>query len=236
MPGAVTNSHGGQTPAGAVANRFTRADLERGNRHQLHEGRWANAVLYTLEFGGARWVVKDFRPRSWPVRNVIGRLLIRREARGLRKLAGVRGAPEGSFRIDAFALAYRFVPGSGLRTYSGPLGAEFFPTLERTVSEMHARARIVHLDMRNADNILVTEAGEPMLLDLQSNLSLRWMPGPLRRFAQRIDLAAIYKHWARRSPDTLGPERLAVLNRINELRPLWALRGYLGSPRAARKS
>jgi len=236
MPAPVTNPHDGRAPTGTVADGFTRADLERSARHRLHEGRWANAVLSTVELGGGRWVVKDFRPRSWLVRNLIGRLLIRRESRGLRKLAGVRGAPARAFRVDAFALAYRFVPGSGLRRYPGPLSPEFFPTLERTVKEMHARARIVHLDMRNADNILVTEAGDPMLLDLQSHVGLDWMPGPLRRFVQRIDLAAIYKHWAKRSPDTLGPERLAVLDRINALRPLWALRGYAGSARAGRKT
>jgi hypothetical protein len=88
--------------------------------------------------------------------------------------------------------------------------------------------------MRNADNILVTESGAPMLLDFQSHLGLGWMPGPLGRFAQRIDLAAIYKHWARRSPDTMGPERTALLDRINRLRPLWAVRGYMGSSRDGR--
>jgi hypothetical protein len=56
------------------------------------------------------------------------------------------------------------------------------------------------------------------------------MTGPLRRFAERVDHASIYKHWAKRSPETLGTERRAVLDRINELRPLWALRGYFGAP------
>ena len=209
--------------------RFSRTDLERGPCRPLHEGRWANAVVYTFESGGGRWVVKDFRPRSFLVRNLIGRLLIRRESRGLVKLAGVRGAPADAFRVDAFALAYRFASGRGLRRFSGALPAGFFPALERTVLEMHARARIVHLDMRNADNILVTESGEPMLLDFQSHLGSHWMPAPLRRFVERIDLAAIYKHWRRRSPDTLGPERTAALAAMNRLRPIWVLRGYIGS-------
>jgi RIO-like serine/threonine protein kinase len=220
-------------PADGRRAPFSRADLEHGPVRPLHQGRWANAVVGTFESGGHRWVVKDFRPRSFLVRNLIGRLLIRRESRGLGRLAGVQGAPEGAFRIDAFALAYRFVPGTGLRRYGGELTPEFFPALERTVLEMHARGRIVHLDMRNADNILVTESGAPMLLDFQSHLALWWMPGPLRRLVQRIDCAAIYKHWARRSPETMGPERRALLDRINALRPLWAVRGYMGSSRDA---
>jgi hypothetical protein len=224
-------------PAGGRRERFSRADLDRGERRRLHAGRWANAVVDTFEFDGIAWVVKDFRPRSWLVRNLIGRLLIRRESTGLAKVAGMPGTPPDAFRVDAHALAYRFVPGSGLRRCrSDALAADFFPALERTVLDMHARARIVHLDMRNADNVLVTDTGQPMLLDFQSHLGLGWIPGPLERFARRIDLAAIYKHWARRSPETLGPEREALLARINRLRPLWAVRGYMGSSRSAGRS
>jgi hypothetical protein len=237
MPSAPTRLDDAATPPGGDAvGTFSREDLERGVRRPLSEGRWANAVLYLFEHDDVVWVVKDFRTRSWLVRNLIGRLLVRREAAGLRKLAGVPGTPQRAFRVDAFALAYRFVPGRGLRRFPvASLSPEFFPALERSVSELHTRARIVHLDLRNADNILVTEAGEPMLLDFQSHIGLRWMPAPLRRFAERVDRAAIYKHWARRLPATLGPERSAVLARINELRPLWALRGYIGSPRRRRR-
>ena len=90
---------------------------------------------------------------------------------------------------------------------------------------------LAHFDLRNAKNILITDTGEPLLLDFQSAAGTGWMPGPLRRFAERVDLAAIYKHWQKRSPDTLGPERTAALGRMTRLRPLWALRGYIGSPR-----
>jgi hypothetical protein len=29
----------------------------------------------------------------------------------------------------------------------------------------------------------------------------------------------------------MGPERMALLDRINALRPLWAVRGYMGTSR-----
>jgi hypothetical protein len=189
--------------------------------------------LSLFDHDGATWVVKDFRPRSWLVRNLIGRLLIRRELGGLRRLAGLPDTPQDAFRVDTYALAYRYVVGRGLRRrWKAALAPDFFPTLERSVREMHARAHIAHLDLRNADNILVTETGQPSLLDFQTHVGLRWMPGPLRRLAELVDLAAIYKHWAGRSPGTLGPERAALLDRINAMRPLWALRGYMGSPRS----
>ena len=218
----------------ARAPRFSRTDLGRGPLQSLSEGRWANAVLYRFESGGASWVVKDFRPRSWLVRNLIGRFLVRREARALVRLAGRPTTPQAPFRVDAHALAYRYLEGLNLRDARANPGPGFFPDLERTVREMHATGGLVHLDLRNAGNILVTADGAPVLLDFQSHLRTRWMPGPLRRLTERIDLAAVYKHWANRSPTTMGPERTAALERMNRLRPLWALRGYIGTPRGDR--
>ena len=211
---------------------FTRAELEQGKLRRLSEGRWANAVLYRYERDGRSWVVKDFASRSFLVRNLIGRFLVRREFGCLRRVQGISAAPRDAFRVDAHALAYRFVPGTSLRlTARSALASGFFPALEESVRQLHDRARIVHLDLRNAHNILVTDTGEPSLLDFQSCLGTRWLPPPVRRFVERIDLAAIYKHWARRSPTTLGPERAAALARMDRLRPLWVLRGYIGARR-----
>jgi RIO-like serine/threonine protein kinase len=211
---------------------FTRADLEQGPLKRLSEGRWANAVLYRFEHRGTSWVVKDFVSRSFAVRNLIGRVLVRREVSGLKRVDGIAGAPSSAFRIDAHALAYRFVRGTSLRfTAKSAIGAEYFPELELDLREMHARARLVHLDLRNAHNILVGDDGTPSLLDFQSWLGTRWMPPPLRRFVESIDLAAIYKHWVKRSPDTMGPDRTAALASMNRLRPIWVLRGYIGEER-----
>jgi RIO-like serine/threonine protein kinase len=225
-------------PDGSPRSRlpFSRADLERGPRRRLSEGRWANAILHRYERDGVSWVVKDFSSRSFLVRNLIGRLLVRRELGCLTRVDGIAGAPRDAFRVDAFALAYRFVPGTSLRlTANSGLAADFFPALEESLRQMHAQARVVHLDLRNAHNILVTDEGQPSLLDFQSCLGTRWLPPPLRRFAERIDLAAIYKHWAKRSPGTLGPERAAALASMNRLRPLWVLRGYIGARGPGRK-
>jgi RIO-like serine/threonine protein kinase len=220
-------------PSGTPADRITRGELETARQERLREGRWANVVLYRLEHRGAVWVVKDFRSRSFLARNLIGRFLMAREMRGLSMVAGVEAPPRAAIRVDGFALAYRFLPGRNLRKLHGAeLRADFFPALERIVQHMHASARIVHLDLRNADNILVTEHGAPALLDFQSHVSTRWMPGPLRRFAQDVDLAAIYKHWAKRRPETLGAARAAALARMNRLRPLWVLSAWVGTRRS----
>ena len=209
--------------------RFTRAEFEQAPGAVLSRGRWANAVLYVHRHGAEHWVVKDFRPRSFTVRNTIGRLLIRRESRALGKVAGIAGVPAGAFRLDAHALAYRFVSGVPLNDADlGPHAGDFFTRLERLLSEVHAAGGMLHLDVRNGRNVLVSEGGEPVLLDFQSHLRTGWMPARLRRWAEQFDLAGVYKHWERRSPETLGEARAALLARVNWWRRFWVLRGYFG--------
>jgi RIO-like serine/threonine protein kinase len=212
-----------------VSAPFTRAQFEHARGEVLSRGRWANAVLYLHRHEGGRWVVKDFRSRTFAVRNSIGRLLIRREMHALRKLAGIAGVPSGAFRLDAHALAYGFVPGVTLNHADlGARAADFFARLERLLGEVHAAGGILHLDVRNARNVLVSERGEPVLIDFQSHIGTGWMPARLRRWAERFDLAGVYKHWERMSPETMGEARAGVLARVNWWRRFWVLRGYFG--------
>lgn len=213
----------------APARPFTREQFERARGEVLSRGRWANAVLFLYRHGDRLWVVKDFRPRAFALRNTAGRVLVRREVRALQRLAGVAGVPSGVFRLDAHALAYHFVPGTPLaHTDLGVRARDFFLALERLVQEMHAIGGFLHLDVRNARNVLVSERGEPLLLDFQSHLSTRRMPARMRRWLERFDLAGIYKHWARRSPETMDEGRARLLAEMNRWRRLWPLRGYLG--------
>lgn len=216
---------------------FTREQFTRDPGEVLSRGRWANAVLHLHRHGGEPWVVKDFRSSGFGVRNTVGRFLIRREVRALRKVAGVEGVPAGVFRLDAHALAYRFVPGVTLKHADlGERAMDFFVRLERVLMQVHAAGRIVHLDVRNARNILVTERGEPMLLDFQSAISTRWMPAPLRRLAERVDLGGVYKHWQRSAPDSLDEARAGLLSRANRWRALWPVHGYFGRSKRAREA
>jgi RIO-like serine/threonine protein kinase len=211
---------------------FTRADFERGRGDILSQGRWANAVLFMYPKDGELWVVKDFRPRSLLVRETIGRLLTRRELRGLRRVAGVQGVPAGVFRLDRHALAYRYVHGSSIwRPDEEKLPTEYYSELERLLKQVHARG-VVHLDVRNARNILVDDEGHPLLLDFQSHLGTRWLPSRLRTLVEQFDLSGVYKHWAGNQPETLGEARAEVLDRMNRWRRFWVVRGYFGLPKA----
>ena len=208
---------------------FGREALSRGSTRVLDRGRWANAVLYVVEHAGQTWVVKDFGSRTFLVRHTIGRALIAREVRALRRLRGLAGVPQGAFRLDACALAYRYVPGQPLNL--AQLGAgfgEFFTALEALLRQVHEVGGLVHLDVRTSTNVLVNERGEPVLIDFQSHMSTRWLPTKVRRWIEQFDMAGVYKHWARRSPATMGESRETLLSEMNRWRRLWILRGYLG--------
>lgn len=207
---------------------FTRTDLERGAPRILNKGRWANATVLVHEQEGAQWVVKDFLDCPLPYRETLGRFMVNRELSALERLRGLAGVPSDAFRIDAYAFAYRFVPGIEMAD-AGPDRAtpEFFRALEAVVLAMHVR-NIAHLDLRYGGNILVGDAGEPLLVDFQSHVKLRGLPGFLRKWLENVDLAGVYKHWSHRHPDSLGAQRLALLGRANRWRKLWVLKGYFG--------
>jgi hypothetical protein len=207
---------------------FTRADLGHDARRVLNQGRWANATVFVHEHAGMPWVVKDFRDCPMPYRETLGRFMVSRELSALEQLRGLAGIPASAFRIDAHAFAYQFAPGIEMAD-AGPERAtpEFFRALEAIVLAMHRR-NVAHLDLRYGGNILVSEAGEPLLLDFQSHVKLGGLPGFLKRMLETVDLAGVYKHWSHRHLDSLGAERLALLDRANAWQKLWVLKGYFG--------
>ena len=62
----------------------------------------------------------------------------------------------------------------------------FFEELESLVGKMHERG-VAHLDIRAAKNILVTDLGEPFILDFQSHVSLGRLPRFLRNLLVDVD-------------------------------------------------
>jgi hypothetical protein len=222
--------------ASRTGQPFTRADLGHGARRLLNKGRWANATVSVHERAGMQWVVKDFSECPAPYRETLGRFMVSREVSALERLRGVAGIPTGAFRVDAYALAYQFVPGIEMAA-AGPDRAtpEYFRALEGIVRAMHERG-IAHLDLRYGGNILVSDVDEPLLIDFQSHVKLGGLPGFLKNLLKNIDLAGVYKHWSHRHPESLGAERLAFLGRANWWRRFWVFKGYLGMKPPQHKS
>lgn len=206
-----------------------RASFETAPRQLLRDGRWANAQVYRVEAAGREWVVKDFARRSFWVRNSIGRLLLKRELKALRRLAGVDGVPQNAFLIDRHALAAEFVPGVTLgHVNRAELGTPFFLALERLLNAVHARG-IVHLDTRGTGNMLRRPDGTPALIDFQASLHTGWMPARWRAWLDDLDMTGVYKKWLQHDPDSIGEARRALYERMTRRRRLWIARGYAGA-------
>lgn len=207
---------------------FARGDLARSERSLLRDGRWANARVERVLLDGREWTLKDFSTRSWWVRNTIGRLLLGRELRALQCLQGIAGTPSDAFRVDAHAIAARFVPGRSLAKIDRQLvSPEYLGQLEELLRAVHARG-IVHLDTRGAGNLLMLPEGTPGIIDFQASLSTRWMPASLRRLLEAMDMSGVYKKWADWQPQAMDSERRARYEKTNRLRRWWVPRGYFG--------
>jgi len=204
---------------------FDRAALVTAERQLLRNGRFANARVERVRIDGTDWIFKDFASRAFLVRHTVGRFLLGREVRALRRLEGLRGIPSQAFRVDGSSMAARFVPGRALADIpNGPVASDYLVALEALLRQVHARG-LVHLDTRGGGNLLIGPDGSPGIIDFQAALSTRWMPRSLRRWLEDMDMSGVYKKWQRWQPDTLGAARLESLDRW---RRWWFLRGYFG--------
>ncbi len=204
---------------------LTREQLWQAPKTCLHRGRRFNATLWRTGRDG-EWVVKDFAACPWLYRITLGRLAARHEYRMVLRLQGLAGVPRDPFRIDGCAWGYRHIDGGILHLLDGArCGQPFFLKLEQVARGIHALG-IVHLDLRNARNILVDAQDNPHLLDFQSALPTRRLPGVIRRHLECIDLSGVYKHWLLRDGATLDTARGQILYWQLRFRHWWPFRGY----------
>lgn len=189
-PGAST----GAVPTYAA----TRDEIASRVVEVLEAGSGRDPVVSLVRDGGRLVVVKDFAPRSWLVRTLIGRWLVARELRAYRALAGHPAVPRLYGRIDALAFAVEYRPGARMsRRLAQDLPAGFVERLEAAVGEMHARG-VAHLDLRHRTNVMLGPDGEPILIDFASAVCFR--PGSLAArlvlpLLARVDRRAVAK-WA----------------------------------------
>jgi RIO-like serine/threonine protein kinase len=178
--------------------------------------------LNRVKVGERILMVKDVHPRSFFFRWALGLWLIHKEWKIYSRLAGIQGIPKAVERIDRFAFAMEFVPGKPIQRGEA-LSPSFFSDLERVLEEVHSRG-VVHLDLRHKGNILVSERGEPYLIDFNSSFSFK-EKGFLRHFLfpilRWVDYGGMLKLKERVAPSLMSPEELSFLKRFNLLRKLW---------------
>ena len=143
-------------------------DEAASNREKvLVKGSLLKADVFITRFRGQRFVVKDFGGKGFFERNLVGRMVIGREIRAYRALAGIEGLPSLFKRLSPFSLAIEYLEGRDLGgIVRGEIGPGVVRQLEDILDELHERGW-VHLDLQRRSNILLVD-GKVFVVDLAS--------------------------------------------------------------------
>ena len=195
-----------------------------------HRGSVEVAALKADSFGrialmrdaaGAVFVRRDLRHVPWWLR-VPAWWLARREARGLRAVAGMADVPQ-LLRWDGRVLDRSFMAGDAMyqRPPRGDLA--YFRSARRLLQQLHRRG-LAHNDLAKEANWLVLEDGRPALIDFQlavrGDPRSRWM-----RLLAREDLRHLLKHKRMYCAHALTPVEQRLLKRHSWLREAWFATG-----------
>jgi hypothetical protein len=175
----------------------SRANIQRYIVRRLRSGGGTRPDLLLLEDRGQQAVMKDYRASSWLLRCFLGPWLIRREERIYRVLSGTPGIPRIIRCPDTQSILVEHIQGRSCADYpDGALPLEFFDRLLRVVKGIHARG-VVHCDLKNRSNIVVTDDLRPYIVDFASAFTRQGRLGPLRRLLferfRMDDLRAVVK-------------------------------------------
>lgn len=166
--------------------------------------------VYRTELDGRPAVVKDYRRYQGTPLSPVARLLVRREAKVLKRLQGWKHAPALLGTLGGLALGMEFIPGDTLSAGVQGVSQEVFDQLQNALARLHA-AGITHNDLHGTN--VVVSAGVPVLLDFTSALrSPRWLRNwPISRQLRRSDMKNLVKMRQRLTGQKPSAEQAAAL-------------------------
>jgi hypothetical protein len=206
--------------------------LAGNTERRLRPRRAGCANLRLVRWEGGLAVAKDYLDAPAWNRATLGRLLISREARIYRRLAGCPGIPRVLARPLPALLVLEYIDGRDLRHLaSSDLSEGVIGQLEAILAAMHRR-RVVHLDLGHdhtgdlgRETNLVWTANERLfVVDLAGALVWRWpVAGSIFRQLALHDRLAVVKVKRRFFPSLVGPDDEAVVRAIRDDRAKLAL-------------
>jgi serine/threonine protein kinase len=168
-------------------------------------------IIWVVEEGGVRAVVKDFSRSRFFFRNTVGRFLVWRESKAYQRLTGIRGVPNLYGMIDGLALILEEIPGRDLgnpRAGKNPPD-DFFDNLKALVRGIHARG-LAHCDLKKARNTLLGRDGLPYIVDWGASIAAEEFRFSILRLIYRRflvdDHAAVVKLKLHYTPQEVTPE------------------------------
>jgi serine/threonine protein kinase len=205
-------------------DNLTRGEIEHLVFDVYPSSSFGKPDLKLIQKEGILAIVKDYRRTPFFFRSTVGAWLIGREYKFHRKLVGVQGVPRILQKLDRYANVFEYVNARPIeRSDHDILGERFFEKLHERMERIHTRG-IVHLDLSHKGNILVSNRGDPIIIDFNSGFYVgngvigRKLLLPL---LQRIDYYGILKLKKRLSPDALTPDEHSYLKRFGLIRRLW---------------
>jgi predicted Ser/Thr protein kinase len=154
---------------------LTYAEAASNRERVLAKGKRLKADVFVTAVRGRRFVVKDFGTKGFFERNLVGRIIVGRELRAYRALAGIEGLPREFSRLTPFSLAIEYLEGRDLGgIHRGDVGPGVIHQFESVVEEFHERGW-VHLDLQRRSNILLVD-GKVFVIDLASALHAGAVP------------------------------------------------------------
>lgn len=187
------------------------------------KGGWLSPVIRRVEHDGRPAVLKDYRTRSFLARNLFALFLVRREYQILKRLEGVGGVPRAFGVVEGRALLLEYIEGRTSGKFKpGDLPLSVYESLRETVREIHRRG-VVHLDLRQKKNILITDAGKPCVIDFGGGMAPPFF-SPLRLLMplfRGVDELAVLKFKQRNFPSDLTEREQKRLKRHRFWRRFW---------------
>jgi serine/threonine protein kinase len=191
----------------------------------LKRGPWFKADILRFQHDGGALILKDFSSKSRLMR-WFGRRQLRREQRALHRLRGLEGFPKVLGVVPPCALLLEPMHGGAITRFRRRREEDKAPMLDRLnrlVEAMHARG-VAHLDLRKRDNILVTEAGDPSIIDFNASIALEPASIAARLFfpiLRDVDRGALLKWRHFLLPERLSESERRRVRRQSRLRRLW---------------
>jgi serine/threonine protein kinase len=181
-------------------------------------------VLYKND-QSERYVLKlsDFRFVLGLLFRPLAVLMSRREYKIYQMVADISGVPQLGPRFGLRGYFHEFIEGKTLHelTEDHRLRDDFFDRLRTIVDEVHRR-RIFYADLNKLGNIIVSEEGDPYLIDFQICIPFKKRNGRFGRLSDRvleslIQIRHIYKHKKRFLKEQLSKEEdlLTTRSKLN---------------------
>jgi len=176
----------------------------------LREYSSTRPLVWSSDINGIQFVVKDYSFNKRAYSASIGRFLIYRECKALRRLSNIEGVPRFFFTLNSHAIVVEKVHGITLEEYhkKHSISPSFFDRFKQLISKIHEHG-VVHCDLKRAANIIVGDGETPYIVDWSSAIFNEEFPFPLSLIYERFkldDQLSVIKYKMRCLPELVSEE------------------------------